>query len=144
MYRKDRTNSETQISDGHTQSSPTATDACLDDVTRILPLLQDNTILQRVFDKRRSGEYHFDRYESMQLLNLCFYQAEIRPLEHDIFKCLESQAESQAKDQPEDHPEDQAKDQAKDDDKLRNLADKIRLLRQLLREYSKPECERIF
>lgn len=124
-------NSETRIRDEHTESPPTAADAGLDDVARMPRLLQDNThllqegdttsIFQRVKDKRSSGEYHFDRYETMQLFNLCFYQVEIRPLESGIFDLLKS------------------KD--KDQTKLLNLANKINLLRQLLKEYSKPKRE---
>ncbi|KAG9232001.1 hypothetical protein BJ875DRAFT_497863 [Amylocarpus encephaloides] len=111
-------NLETRTREEHTGSPPTAADARSDDVARMLRLLQDDTmsIFQRVKDKRNSGEYHFDRYETMQLLNLCFYQVEIRPLESGIFELLES------------------KD--KDEDTLLDLANKISLLRQLLKEYN--------
>jgi hypothetical protein len=106
----------------HIINPPTAADVHSDEVARLLCLLQDDrqlmSILQRVKDKRSSGEYRFDRYETMQLLNLCFYQVEIRPLEHNIFELLESKVE--------------------DEDRLFNLAKKISLLRQLLKEYSKP------
>ena len=64
---------ETQTPGEHTESPPTPADPRSDDVARIHHLLREDlleekdifTILHRTRDKRKSGEYRFDRYETM-------------------------------------------------------------------------------
>lgn len=120
-------NSRPRRPNEYTESPPTQATSHSDEVERMLHLLREGnnipSILQRVSDKRSSGEYHFDRYETMQLLNLSFFQLEIRPLESNIFELLRYND--------------------KDEGKLSVLATKICLLRQLLKEYSKPKLKRV-
>lgn len=53
------------------------------------------TIWKQVEERNYSGNYNFERFESMQLLNLCIMQYEIRKLSNDIFEVMHEGGEDE-------------------------------------------------
>lgn len=54
------------------------------------------TIWEQVKEKNESGQYNFERFESMQLLNLCFLQDDIRKLALEVYALADRSSEFQA------------------------------------------------
>ncbi|KAK5005387.1 hypothetical protein LTR16_004243, partial [Cryomyces antarcticus] len=50
-----------------------------------------NTIWTSVEQRNNSGHYNFERFEFMQLLNLCLLQEDIREVAKDIFELVGSE-----------------------------------------------------
>jgi hypothetical protein len=51
-----------------------------------------STIWRQVHDKNKTGQWNFERFESMQLLNLCLLQHEIRETSEEIYDVVRERA----------------------------------------------------
>jgi hypothetical protein len=82
-----------------------------------------STIWRQVHDKNETGQWNFERFESMQLLNLCLLQHEIRETSEEIYDVARERAAIEGYWEVEDFPIDRVKEPAA-------------RIRSLLKEYS--------
>lgn len=81
-----------------------------------------STIWRQVNEKNKTGAYNFERFESMQLLNLCLLQHEIRTLSEEVYHTIRKHAHDEET-WDCDYPEEV-------------LKEPVERLRPLLKEYS--------
>jgi hypothetical protein len=77
---------------------------------------QIDTIWEQVKERNSTGQYNFERFESMQSLNLCLMQHDLRKLTNEIFGALNDNQDVYPHDGP--------------------MREKIARLRPMLKEYS--------
>ncbi|KIV99207.1 uncharacterized protein PV09_09071 [Verruconis gallopava] len=71
-----------------------------------------STIWQQVHDKNETGQWNFERFESMQLLNLCLLQHEIRETSEEIYDVVRERATIEGYWDIEEFPVDRVKEPA--------------------------------